>query len=171
MRADTDPLDFDIAGVRVQQYPADFEASKETVQGLLRDALASIDQRRSIAVKKAVESLDPAMWLVLHEPGDVAHPVVASMGQALGFAERIGAIHRLLAGGMLKAVFGPLPDNFAERPVAEWVRYRKTRFGIEVYGAARDEMGLNDALIKWFATDSGRRWLDEVEARRPPPPQ
>jgi len=169
VRADADPLDFDIAGVRVHQYPADFEAARETVQGLLRDALASIDQRRSIAVKKALQSLDPTMYMILQEFGDIPHPIMNTMGQALASAERLGAIHRLLAGGMLVAVLGPLPDNFMERPVAELAHYRKTRFGAEVFAAARDEMGFANALSRWISTDAGKSWLDEQAAKSPPP--
>jgi hypothetical protein len=40
-------------------------------------------------------------------------------------------------------------------------RYRKTRFGAEVFAAARDEMDFANALSKWIATDAGKRWLDE----------
>jgi hypothetical protein len=88
VRTDADHLDFDIAGVRVHQYPADVEAAREMVQDLLRGALASIDQRRSIAVKKALQSLDPTMYMILQEFGDVAHPTMNTMGQALASAER-----------------------------------------------------------------------------------
>ena len=169
VRADADPLDFDIAGVRVHQYPAEFEAARETVQTLLREALASIDQRRNIAVKKALQTLDPTMYVILEEFGDIAHPIMNTMGQVLASAERLGAIHRLLAGGMVEAIPGPLPDNFMERPVAELVRYRKTRFGIEVFAAVRDKMGFADALRRWTATAAGRRWLDERTAQWQPP--
>jgi hypothetical protein len=169
VRADDDSLDFDIAGVRVHPYPADFDAAKETIQGLLRDALESIDQRRGIAVKKALQSLDPTMYMILQEFGEIAHPIMNTMGQALASAERLGAIHRLLAGGMLAAKFGPLPDNFMERPVAELARYRKTRFGAEVFAAARDQMGFPNALGRWIATDAGKQWLDAQAAKDNPP--
>lgn len=168
VRTDSDSLDFDIAGVRVHNYPWDVEAGRAKIASLLRDALASIDQRRSIAVAKAVQSLDPAMFLILHEAGDVAHPTMNSLVQALASTERLGAIHRLLAGGMLTTMFGPLPDNFMERPVGELARYRKTRFGIEVYVAARHAMGFNDALTRWLPTDDGQRWLDERRQRATP---
>lgn len=167
VRSDNDPLDFDIAGVRVHRYPADFEAAREAIENLLRAALASVDQRRSIAVAKALQGLDPTMYLILHEFGDIAHPVMNTMGQVLASSERLGAIHRLLTGGMLTAVFEPLPDDFMERPVGELVRYRKTRFGAEVFAAARNQMGFAEALKRWLATDAGRKWLDEQAG--PPP--
>ena len=168
VRADADSLDFDIAGVRVHQYPPDLDAARETVQGLLSDALKSVDQRRSIAVKKALQTLDPPMYMILQEFGDIAHPSINTMGQALGSLERLGAIQRLLAGGMLEAVFGPLPDDFMEQPTANLVRYRKTRFGAEVFAAARDEMGFFNAFSEWISTDAGKRWLAEQTAKIAP---
>jgi hypothetical protein len=170
VRADSDPLDFDIAGVRVHQYPADLETARDMVQALLHEALASVDQRRSIAVKKALANLDPTMYMLLAELGEIAHPIINTMGQVLASSERLGAIHRLLAGGMLQAVLGPLPDNFMERPVAELVRYRKTRFGAEVFAAARREMGFANALSRWIATDTGKKWLEDQRADRPSVP-
>jgi hypothetical protein len=171
VRADNDPLDFDIAGVRVHQYPAaDFKAARAVIEGLLRDALASIDQRRSIAVKKALQSLDPAMYAILQELGEIEHPNMNSMPAVIALTERLGAIHRLLSGGMLEAKYGPLPDDFMDRSFAEWAHYQETPFGIEVFVAARDQMGFHDAFRRWKDTDAGRQRLDELGARRPPSP-
>ncbi|MCE9635641.1 MAG: hypothetical protein K8T90_08045 [Planctomycetes bacterium] len=170
VRGDADLLDFDIAGVRVHSYPSDWKSARTAIQSLLADALRSVDQRRSIAVKRALQTLDPQMYWILQEFGDIAHPTITTMRDALASLERLGAIQRLLAGGMLQATFGPLPDNFMERPIAELVRYRTTRFGIEVFAAARDAMGFKEALAKWMATDSGKKWLAEQSAAEAPPP-
>jgi hypothetical protein len=159
VRSDGDALDFDIAGVRVHQYPSRPDAAREVVKGLISDALKSIDQRRSIAVKKALQSLDPQMYVILQEFNDIPHPNLTTMGQALASMERLGAIQRLLTGGMLEATMKPLADDFMERPVAELVCYRKTSFGIQVFSAARAEMGFSAAMTKWLTTDAGKAWL------------
>lgn len=161
VRGDSDPLDFDIAGVRVHPYSADPAAARETIQGLFCDALKSIGQRRTIAVKKALQSLDPIMYAILQEFGDIEHPAPQTIGAVLGALERQGAIQRLLAGGMLEAKFGLLPDNFMERPIASLVRYCKTQFGAAVFGAARESMGFARALQQWLGTDKGKEWVTQ----------
>ena len=159
IRGDSDPLDFDIAGVRVHTHPADPEAARVAVAELLTDALKSVDQRRSIAVRRALRTLDPVMYLILQEFGAIEHPAPRTPGGMLGGLERQGAIRRLVDGGMLEARFGPLPDDFMERPVAELARYHKTRFGAAVFVAARAEMGFAAAMERWLATEAGRKWL------------
>ena len=67
-------------------------------------------------------------------------------------------------------MFGPLPDDFMEQPAAKIVRYRKTRFGVEVFAAARDEMGFFNAFSKWISTDAGQRWLAQQTAKTEPRP-
>ena len=164
VRGDSDPLDFDIAGVRVHRYSNNSEDARARIAGLLLDAGKSVDQRRSVAVRRALKSLDPVMYLILQEFGDIAHPSPKTTGEMLGSMERQGAIQRLLACGMLEAKFGPLPDDFMDRPVAELVRYTKTRFGAVVFGAARDEMGFAEAFARWSATEAGQEWLAEQPA-------
>lgn len=170
VRSDSDPLDFDIAGVRVHQYPARPESARDLVKSLVTDALKSIDQRRSIAVQKALQSLDPQMYMILQDFNDVPHPNLTTMGQVLASMERLGAIQRLLAGGMLQAVMKPLGDDFMDRPVADLVCYRKTSFGIQVFGAAREEMGFPSAMKKWLTTDAGKAWLIEHGPNEDGPP-
>ena len=150
-----------LRGVRVHQYPSRPDAAREVVKGLLGDALQSIDQRRSIAVKKALRSLDPQMFVILQAFNDIPHPTLSTMRQLLSTMEHLGAIQRLLAGGMLEAVMKPLADDFMEHPVADLVCYRKTSFGIQVFSAARAEMGFSAAMTKWLTTDAGKAWLAE----------
>jgi hypothetical protein len=159
VRGDADPLDFDIAGVRVHQYSEEPNAARDRIAELLTDALKSVDQRRSVAVRQALKSLDPVMYLILQEFGDIPHPSPRTLGQILGSLDRQSAIQRLLAGGMLEARFGPLPDDFMARPAAELARYRKTPFGAAVFGAARHEMDFADAIGRWVATEAGKKWL------------
>jgi hypothetical protein len=164
VRSDGDPLDFDIAGVRVHRYSPMHSEARETVRNLLTEALKSVDQRRSIAVQRALQTLDPEMYLLLNSFVEVPHPVQRTFGDVLGSMERVGAICRLLEGGMLRATFGPLPDDFMVKPMAEFVRYRKTPFGADVFAAAREEMGFHEALGRWLQTGAGKEWLDQQAA-------
>ncbi len=159
VRGDSDPLDFDIAGVRVHQYSDDVHAARARIAELVSDAMKSVDQRRSIAVQRALRTMDPVMYLLLQEFGAVAHPAPTTFGEMLGGFERQGAIRRLVDGGMLEAVFPSLPPDFMERSVASLVRYRKTRFGSCVFGAAREEMGFERAFQQWLNTDKGKEWI------------
>jgi hypothetical protein len=159
VRSDSDHLDFDIAGVRIHQYPAESLAASELIGSLIADALKAVDQRRSIAVQKALQSLDPQMFLILQEFNDVPHPNLTTMGQILASIERLGAIQRLLSGGMLQAILTPLKEDFMNRPVADLMSYRKTPFGIQVWAAARQQLGYADAVQKWLQTDAGKAWI------------
>jgi hypothetical protein len=161
VRGDSDPLDFDIAGVRVHQYPTDKSAARNLIQSLLTDALASVDQRRHVAVKRALRTMNPQMYLYLQHFGDMRPPATRTMGQMLQAIEEQEAMRHLLSEGMMEAKFGPLPDNFMERPVTELVRYEKTPFGAAVFAAARQEMGFYEAIKNWIATDAGKAWLAE----------
>jgi len=164
VRGDSDALDFDIAGVRVHQYSSNAQDARAQVADLLLEAGKSISQRRSVAVRRALRSLDPVMYLILQEVGEIAHPSPTTVGEILGSLERQGAIQRLLAGGMLEAKFGPLPDDFMDRPVADLVRYEKTRFGASVFEAARGEMGFYEAFGRWMTTQAGQQWAAERAA-------
>jgi len=63
---------------------------------------------------------------------------------------------------MLDAMYKPLPPDFIERPVADLFSYRRTRFGSEVYWAARQDLRFNEAIETWMATPAGKAWLDDV---------
>jgi hypothetical protein len=106
--------------VRVHQYPKAAGVARDFVGTLVMDALSAVDQRRQIAVQRAVKTLDPVMYMLLEEFGHVEHPVVRTMRDVLVAQERRGAIRRLLDEGMFEAKYGPLPDDFVTRSMTEF---------------------------------------------------
>ena len=169
VRGDADVLDFDVAGVRVHQYPADRLEAKRTVTNLLADALRAVDQRRSLAVRSALRSLSPPMFALLHAMADIAHPNAATFGQLVASQERLEAIRQLLAEGMFEAVYRPLPSDFMERPVADLFAYRRTEFGTAVYNAARTELRFNEAVVPWLRSPQGQAWINQAATAQPSP--
>ena len=165
IRGDSDPLNFDIAGVRVHQYPADAREAKDVVKTLLLEALKSVDDRRTIAVKQAVRSLDLTMYLLLQEGlRDIPHPSTHTMGQALGSVQRIAAINRLLSAGMLEVVFKEVTAELLDRAVEELVAYRLTPFGRTVFAAAREQQNFLPGFQAWLKTPMGNAWLESQKA-------
>jgi hypothetical protein len=165
IRGDNDLLDFDVRGVRVHQYPRDHGEALAFVSGLLTDALKGVEQRRSLVVRRALRSLSPPMFALLHTMGDIAHPHVTTVAEMFSSGERLDAVRHLLAEGMIEAFYKPLPEDFMERPVAELFSYRVTPFGLVVYQTAREDLRFNDALIPWLQTAKGKAWIREASAR------
>ncbi len=165
IRGDSDPLNFDIAGVRVHQYPPDAREAKDVVKTLLLEALKSIDDRRTIAVKQAVRSLDLTMYLLLQEGlFDIPHPSAHTMGQALVSVQRLAAINRLLSAGMMQVVFKEMTAELFDRPLEELVTYRLTPFGRTVFAAARQQQNFLPACQAWLETPLGKTWLESEKA-------
>lgn len=170
VRGDADVLDFDVAGVRVHQYPSDHLEAKREIIALLVDALKAVDQRRSLAIRRALRSLSPPMFALLHAMSNIAHPNASTFGQLLASQKRLEAIRQLLAEGMLQAVYEPLPTDFMERPVADLFGYRRTEFGTAVYDAARTELRFNDAVVPWLRSPQGQAWVNQAVSRAKPSP-
>lgn len=164
IRGDSDPLDFDVAGVRVHEYRSDHGKALAVVSALLIDALKAVDQRRSLVVRRALRSLSPPMFALLHTIGDIAHPQAITTAEGSSSGERQDAIRYLLAEGMIEAIYEPLAEDFMERPVAELFSYRITPFGLAVYQTARTELRFNDALMPWLQTAKGQAWISEASA-------
>ena len=166
LRSDDDVLDFDIAGVRVHSYdPGDADKARSKVQGLIRDALESVDLHKSIAVQQGLQSLDFAMYALLQESIiEIPHPTVRTFGELLAGTERLHAIYRLLSAGMFRTVFRPLtPELMAGTiPVEGAVVYQSTEFGRTVFNAARKQQGFHEAFMAWIKTPQGEAWLKSV---------
>lgn len=164
VRSDDDPLDFDVSGVRVHSYdPKNENKAIAIVKELIVEALKSVDSRRSIAVKQAVDTLDLTMyWLLQESITDISHPPSATMRQAVGNAERLGAINRLLRAGMFEVQFKKLTAEVFSGPLEQTVSYRATPFGRAVLAAARERAGFEEAMKEWLKTPDGRKLVNSL---------
>lgn len=147
-RSDSDHLLFDVANVRVNSYDPDGDPdhARSQVTDAIIESLRELDQRRSLAVKSAAESLDFNGWWVLAmaaASGGVGHFQTRTMGQALGNAANNAAIVRLLEFGALETEYVKITpelvsqlDTSAER----LVRYKATAFGHAILKYAATEM-------------------------------
>lgn len=166
LRSDNEVLDFDISGVRVHRYnPNNVDTSRAEVQGLMRDALESVDLRRSIAVQRALQSLDFEMYALLQESlVEIPHPKLRTVGDVLAGTARLNAIYRLLSAAMFRADFKPLTTDLIRdgMPVESALVYRATEFGRTVFAAAREQQGFSEAFAEWVKTPQGAAWLNEL---------
>ena len=157
-RSDRDELIFDITNIRVNSYEPDDnpEAAKKLVTDCIVSALKEVDLKRHLAVRRAVESLDFTSWIFLVEAQDaqgVNHPVMRTMGQALGNADRSRAIARLLDLGAIKTEYRRMtPEsvtNAGDEPAEGMLRYRTTAFGSAIFDEGMKRMGmLSPGVVK-----------------------
>jgi hypothetical protein len=164
IRGDSDPLDFDVAGVRVHAYPRRTSEALELLKTLLVEGLKSVDDRRTIAVKQVVRSLDLTMYLLLQDLHEIPHPSTTALVQAIGSVQRIAAINRLLSAGMLEIVFKEVTAKLLDGPVEKLAGYRSTPFGRAVFAAAREEQNFGPGFQAWLKTPSGSAWLESHKA-------
>lgn len=166
IRSDTDPIDFDLAGVRVHHYDPDERlAAVTTLKHLVTEALKAVDLRRNVAVQRALMSLDLTMYLLLIRGFAIPHPAASTVGDVLAGAEYVAAINRLLAGGMLETKFKTLEPKMVtgfREPLDQLVSYGITRFGNEVLIAAREKIGYFKAVGEWTETPDGKKWIESM---------
>lgn len=164
LRSDDDQLDFDISGVRVHNYnPDNIEEATEKVVDLIIDALKSIDDRKRLLVENATKLLDATMYLLLQESiKDIPHPSTKTMGDLLANAERVSAINRMLALGMLETQFKEFTPELFKSSANETIAYRATHFGRAVLMKVREKNNFDNALVDFIKTDEGRKmFLDD----------
>ncbi len=140
LRSDNDPIDFDIAGVRVHNYdPENIEQSIQTIRKLIERSLKSIDDRRYISVEKAVQTLDVDMYSVLQESiVEIPHPPMRTLGNVVTNSGRISAINHMLRSGLLEAKFKKLTADTFNMPTNEKISYISTPFGRSVLARAQE---------------------------------
>ncbi len=142
-RSDDDPLLFDIANVRVNSYDPDGtpEPAKQLITRTIYDALREIDQRKSMAVQKAVSVLDETSFLllVLASNAPVRYPDLDTMQEALWLSQVL-AIQRLLELGLLKTDY-PETLPASEAPLRELITYSITPHGQAVERDLREKFG------------------------------
>ena len=152
-RSDSDPLLFDVANVRVNQYAPDEqpEEAKSLISSSIIAAMRELDLRRNLAVGRAAESLDIPSWWLLAETQSgqgVTHPEMRTMRQALGNASRATAIERLLDLGAIRTSYlAVTPEEYAEiKDLSDvpLLTYECTEFGAAVFQEGCKRMGMSD---------------------------
>ena len=141
VRSDGDPLNFDVSNVRVNTYDPDGtpEAARAGLSEAIRSCLSEVELRRSLAVRRAAEALDPRAWLLLLQSragGALPYPEGAdTVFGAIDESRRTQCLQTLLSAGALHTEF-----------VRGTLAYRITPFGeaIAVYGLG--VLGINEVL-------------------------
>lgn len=140
-RSDEDPLPFDVASIRVNSYKPDAQphVAKEMVSSAIRSAIAEVDLKRHLAVRRALEMLDHSMLMVLIEAlatAGIVHPRMKTMGEILQLTGRVAAISRLLELGLLQTEYQryvPTDRDLEDDPqLFGMVKYQCTALGVEV---------------------------------------
>lgn len=138
VRSDSDPLLFDLANVRVNQFDPDGdpEGSKRWIAETIAESLNEVDQRRSLTVRRGAQSLDAKSWTLLMEAGMQKKGIQPSrsinMRDALSNVERNASILRLLDLGALQTIYASItPEQLAsdESRLEELMEYKLTAFG------------------------------------------
>ena len=147
-RSDDRELMFDITNVRVHRYDPDGspETARRFVSDTIVDSLREVDLKKSLAVRRAAESLDFHSWMTLLEArrGPFHHPGTRTMGQALGGIARAHAISRLLEGAAIQAEFVKVtPELLRDQGPAE----RLVKYDITPFGSAIADYGIKDLGI------------------------
>ena len=168
LRSDNDPLDFDIAGVRIHSYdPTNKKEASLVVQNLIINALDSIDDRKHMTVEKAVQSLDITAFLLLQESlVEIQHPRMRSMRDIAANTERVAAINRMLSAGLFETKFKELTsDAFtSDMPFNEVISYVSTPFGRNVLAKARQKSNFIDAVQGFLKTEKGKEFIEGIQS-------
>lgn len=154
-RSDDDPLDFDVAHVKVNSYAPDTDVtnSKATVKKALTEAMSEVEQRKGIAVDKTTDALDPiALNLMLdaREDGNgvIHYPRLKTMRDFLINVPKILALSRLLELGVVKAKYPTftlededLKGGKMDIPLNEAMKYELTLLGHAVMANFATKLG------------------------------
>jgi hypothetical protein len=148
-RSDEQPLDFDITNVRVHRYDPDGspEFARQLVTTTIFQSLREVDQKKSLMVRLAAETLDFDSWRLLLETYDtriIRPPRHNSTGEVLDGIPVTRAIERLLEVGALRTVMGKeMRREVLGKPLEELVVYRITEMGDALAKYGRQQMGLS----------------------------
>ena len=130
VRADDEPINFDIAQINVHRYRReDLEFAKVQISQLVSDLLRQIQQEKSLKVQRAIDLLDSDAIKYLSEfavHGPFAGPSPKTMGEALLAISNRAALSRLQQLGIIRAFsMGSRQTN----------AYSLTHFGLAVVSA------------------------------------
>lgn len=157
-RSDDDALLFDMANVRVNGYsPETPLEARAVVTGAVQNALSEARSRRHATVMRLTSMLDIPSWVALVE--SVSHgipqPPHGTVGQAVGGVQRMGAISRLLALGLLETRFESLGPAGLAAPAETLGRYYATELGKAVVAEGIVRMGVaNPAVLASLVRES-----------------
>lgn len=164
LRSDHQELLFDVMNVRVLEYDPDGApaAAQTLVSDAIVQSLRELDLARSLSVRRAAESLDVHSWFLLleaHAAGQLHHPPVRTMRDALGGITRRQAIDRLLETGAFRAEIVKLtPELLAgppEPPIERLVAYKVTEFGATVARYGMKELGFESPELQRLLEEAG----------------
>jgi hypothetical protein len=131
VRSDTEQINFDLAGIKIQAYDRnDLAAARVTFGQLLNDRLADLDQTRHLKTTQAVESLDGDCLTLLANAGNQDYFAVKPATNMSEVMAQISqgtkdAVRHLLALGMIRFDVNKSVDAYA---------YHWTDFGLAVLG-------------------------------------
>lgn len=139
-RSDSDRLLFDLSNVRVNRYDPDHDptGARDSVTRAIEDARRETDLRRSLAVERAVRSLDIyaiTLLMAAHDPEGIQDPVLDTIADVLGSVGYIQALPRLLDAGLLQVEWRSVPEFTPDKYprmtdfTRKHVRYGLTRLG------------------------------------------
>ncbi|NTU50420.1 MAG: hypothetical protein HGA87_06020, partial [Desulfobulbaceae bacterium] len=132
------------------------DEAKSKVAEAIVDAVKEIDQRKLLAVKRALASLGHDGFLVLTQAAQgMTHPVVQTMRDVMAHAATRPAIARLLDAGLIATKypsFDPSVQDYTklDMQLAATFRYQFTPLGSAVLLAAVEELGLRrENMNQW----------------------
>ncbi|MCS6950206.1 MAG: hypothetical protein NZ520_07095 [bacterium] len=106
VRNDSEPINFDVASIRVNSYDHnDLENARALFTELVEDSLRAVDRSKSLLVQRAIDMLDREMLNYLYhfgrEPGFVG-PAPETMGGVLSAIPNLLALSRLQSMGIIR---------------------------------------------------------------------
>jgi hypothetical protein len=127
VRCDNDEINFDLAGIRVNQYDRkEIQSTKILFSRLVADSLRAIDQSKSLQVQRAIDALDidslEYLTLFGEEIGFIG-PNPQKMGEVLISVSKKASLARLQSLGIIKCV----PVNNLSIPTIP--NFHWTKFG------------------------------------------
>ncbi len=107
IRSDREPINFDVAQIRVHPYDRDdLEETRRQLAPLLADLLRQVEQEKSLKVQRAIDLLDTDAIRYLSERavrGPFSGPAPETMGEELVSISNRAALARLQHLGIIRA--------------------------------------------------------------------
>lgn len=151
-RSDNDPLLFDTANIRVNDYSPDDKPvrAKQQITETILSALKEVDLRRHLAVQAVANSLDAPSVEILTQcqhTGHFEHPPLKTMGEVLAAISKAAAVQRLLTLGLLEVSY-KIPTHeeieaLGSTSVGSLMPYVMTTFGNAVFFEVAKRMSQN----------------------------
>lgn len=172
-RSDSDPLLFDVSGIRVHTYAPDEDpdAALQQVKHTVGEALRTTQLVDRWVIDRGIRALDPMSiaLLIRLAGGPAAGEDFEDLGRLVRDPRFFGVIHRLFDLGLIHSVpqRATSPENPKPAGLLEMTRIRLTRAGAEVVQELFEQTGIFETFgAQDERIDSFRReWL--AKRRRP----